>query len=81
MGEKMKRHTEINNKKIGIANLIGEGVKKLKNFGFLNVTKENILSDEVYVFFFIRFLNTQKGKSNELDKQIEMLLCLMKEKI
>lgn len=76
----MRRNTEINNKKGGIANLVGEGVRKLKNFGFLNVTEENILSDEVYVFLFIRFLKTQKGKSKELDKQIDMLLCLAKEK-
>jgi hypothetical protein len=79
--EEMKRTAFISNKKDSFANLVKDGVKKLKNFGFVNVTAENILSDEVYVFFFIRFLDSKKGKNNELDKQIEMLLCLIKEKI
>lgn len=77
----MKKQVTINNPKGSPADLVGNGIKKLKSFGFVNVTEENILSDEVYVFFFIRFLDSQKGKSNELDKQIEMLLCLVKEKI
>lgn len=77
----MKRQVLISNTKYNLADLVGSGVRKLKNFGFVNVTEENILSDEVYVFFFSRFLDSQKGKNSELDKQIEMLLCLMKEKV
>ena len=77
----MKKPPSINSRNLSFANLVGEGIKKLKHFGFVNVNEENILSDEVYVFFFTRFLDSQKGKSNELDKQIEILLCLTKEKI
>lgn len=77
----MKKPPSINNRNLSFVNLVGEGIKKLKHFGFVNVNEENILSDEVYVFFFTRFLDSQKGKSNELDKQIEILLCLTKEKI
>lgn len=75
----MKGQMETNNESGGFSKLVESGVKKLRNYGFINVTAENILSDEVYVFFFSRFLNSQKGKSKELDKQIEMLLCLVKE--
>jgi len=55
-------------------NIFELGIKKLKNFGFVNVTKENILLDEVYSFFFLRFMSSLKGKTPELDKQIENFL-------
>ncbi len=77
----MKKPTPISNRNIGFSDLVDEGVKKLKLFGFENVNEENILTDEVYVFFFTRFLDSQRGKSKELDKQVEMLLYLIQAKV
>jgi hypothetical protein len=62
----------------GLEQLIEKGVEKLKQFGFVNVTKENIFSDEVYCFFLIRFMNSFKGKSSSLDAQIDYFLRVMK---
>lgn len=74
----MKQLTASNINRSGFEDLIDSGVKKLKNFGFIKVNEENILSDEVYCFFFHRFLDVLKGKNNELDKQIEELLNIIK---
>lgn len=55
-------------------NIVDIGVKKLRNFGFTNVTKDNILHDEVYFFFFKRFITIMQGKDEKLDMQINELL-------
>lgn len=55
-------------------NLKEQGVKSLKRFGFVNVTIENIMSDEVYRFFFGRFLATRKGEDKKMNDEIEKLL-------
>lgn len=36
--------------------LIKQGVSKLKKFGFVNVNKTNIVTDEVYTFYFSKIL-------------------------
>jgi hypothetical protein len=51
-----------------------QAVQSLKRFGFVNVTTDNITSDEVYRFFFGRFLKSRKGASSVLDTKIEELL-------
>jgi hypothetical protein len=54
-----------------------QGVKSLKGFGFVNVTIDNIMSDEVYRFFFGRFLVTKKGEDKKINEEIEKLLNLI----
>jgi hypothetical protein len=60
--------------------LLDIGIKKLKNFGFVNVTKTNIFEDEVYLYYFKRFMVFLKGKSEELDRSIEELFSLANKK-
>ena len=64
----------------GLEELIEKGIEKLKKFGFVNVTRENVFSDEVYCFFLVRFMSSLKGKSVNLDIQIERFLSKMEEK-
>lgn len=54
--------------------LIDAGIEKLKNFGFTNVNRDNILVDEVYYYFLSRFINTLRGKSKAMDAEIEKLI-------
>lgn len=58
--------------------LIGIGVKKLKLFGFINVTTENIMSDEVYSLYFKRILQSMLGKRQADDATINELISLLK---
>jgi|GEM_PF-3478391 len=57
-----------------INDLKEQGVKSLKRFGFVNVTIDNIMSDEVYRFFFSRFLATKKSEDEKMNEEIEKLL-------
>jgi hypothetical protein len=66
------RRKNINN--LEFEQLIEKGVEKLKKFGFVNVTRENIFSDEVYCFFLVRFTASLKGRTNKLDAQIDRFL-------
>lgn len=77
----MRRLKEENIKTMGLDQLIEKGVDSLKGFGFINVTRENIFSDEVYCFFFVRFIHSLKGRNPELDIQIEQFLALLKDRI
>jgi hypothetical protein len=54
--------------------LIAAGVKNLKEFGYSEVTNENILTDEVYGEFFNSMLRDNKGHSTRIDKVIDELL-------
>ncbi len=38
--------------------LVEQGIKKLKIIGFTNVTKDNILTDEIYQLYFLGFINS-----------------------
>lgn len=60
--------------------LIKHGVKKLKVFGFSNVTEENLMTDEVYRLYFERILLSNLGTRAELDEKINELLNQMKSK-
>jgi hypothetical protein len=73
MGKKIK-NSDRNGEKMKTEQLLERGVEKLKNFGFINVNKQNLLSDEVYCFFFMRFLNSLKGENSEADLQIDKFL-------
>lgn len=54
--------------------LLRAGVRNLKEFGYPNVTKENILTDYVFKKFFKGMLEDNKGKSARHDPVIEQLL-------
>ncbi len=58
-------------------NLINVGIEKLKNLGFINVTKSNILQDEVYVYHFKIFMNSLKGQNEDMDMAIKELVSKM----
>lgn len=70
----MKQNTDIKHK------LVRHGVKKLKVFGFSNVTEENIMTDEVYRLYFERILRSNLGNRPDLDEQINELLAQLKNK-
>jgi hypothetical protein len=54
--------------------LIQNGVKNLKEFGYKNVTEDNILIDEVYLTFFKKMLNDNLGIDKKVDEAINDLL-------
>lgn len=53
--------------------LIQNAVNKLRNFGFANVNEENITTDEVYSFYFLKMLNEMSGENKETDSVINQL--------
>lgn len=57
--------------------LIITGVGYLKKFGFRNVNKENILTDEVYSFHFKRFLMLGRGADSERDRITDAIIELI----
>lgn len=54
--------------------LLNAGVKNLKEFGYINVTSENIITDEVYIQFFKSMLNDNIGQNEKVDEVINQLL-------
>lgn len=54
--------------------LINVAIEKLKNLGFINVTKSNILQDEVYAYHFKIFMNSLKGQNEDMDMTIKELV-------
>ncbi|MCE9538258.1 MAG: hypothetical protein K8R85_03450 [Bacteroidetes bacterium] len=73
----MKKDTEHNFKEI----LIKQGVSKLKKFGFINVSKTNIVTDEVYSLYFSKILQELLGINLETDAAINQLIKSMNNKI
>jgi len=47
--------------------LVIQGVAKLKKYGFVNVTKTNITTDEVYALYFSKMLYEMTGSRIEQD--------------
>lgn len=59
--------------------ILTAGVSNLKQFGYQEVNKENILTDLVYSGFFKSMLNDNKGKSTkQVDNVIDELLSVVK---
>lgn len=56
--------------------LIENGVNNLISFWYTNVTKDNILTDEVYKEFFLEMINSNLGNNKLVD---EVLISLKKE--
>lgn len=54
--------------------LLSAGVANLKEFGYRNVSSENILTDKIYKEFFKSMLEQSKGMSNDADQSIDDLL-------
>ena len=53
--------------------LLDKGVEKLRNFGFINVNRNNVFHDEVYKYYFKRFLAFMLGQNDDLDSVIKEL--------
>lgn len=60
--------------------LLNIGIEKLKNFGFLNVTKENIFEDEVYRYHFKKFMSVMLGQEEDIDVAIKELFTSLEKK-
>ena len=59
--------------------ILTAGVSNLKQFGYQEVNKENILTDLVYSGFLKSMLNDNKGKSTkQVDNVIDELLSVVK---
>lgn len=54
--------------------LLMAGVKNLINFGYPNVTVENILTDGIYKSMFKNMLNENLGADSDIDLVINELL-------
>lgn len=54
--------------------LISNGIKNLKEFGYPEVTADNILTDIIYSGFFKSMLKDNLGHSAQIDKAINELL-------
>ena len=57
--------------------LVIAGIKNLKEFGYPDVTKETILTDEIYKEFFKSMLKENKGNGSQIDKAIDELLVVV----
>lgn len=53
--------------------LVDIGIEKLKNFGFINVNKNNVFVDEVYKYHFKKFMSIMLGQNENLDIAIKEL--------
>ncbi|TYB72336.1 MULTISPECIES: hypothetical protein [Bizionia] len=60
--------------------LLEKGVKKLKIMGFTQVTKNTILTDEIYQLYFLSFLNNIPNPKNnhEISAIQELKLYIVK---
>lgn len=59
--------------------LLSSGVKNLKEFGYSEVTIENILTDDVYSQFFSSMLNDNLGNGKQIDEAINELQTEIKQ--
>lgn len=60
--------------------LIKNGVRNLKEFGYPDCNEENILKHSILKTFFIGMLEDNKGINKESDKVIDDLLKELQEK-
>lgn len=56
------------------AALIQAGVSNLKEFGYQNVNKDNILTTDVYKGLFLSMLNENLGSDPQVNKAIRELI-------
>jgi hypothetical protein len=60
--------------------LLEIGINKLRTFGFVNVTKNNVFEDEVYLYHFKKFMSFLLGQNGELDTSIKELFTSIDKK-
>lgn len=60
--------------------LLDIGIEKLKNYGFINVTKNNVLEDEVYKYHFKKIISFLLGQDDDLDRAIKELFSSIDKK-
>lgn len=60
------------------SSIICECVNNIKEFGYSNVNKDNIFTDEIYSRFFKRILKSNLGKNSFVDCAIDELLKELK---
>lgn len=60
------------------SNLIKQALTRMQAFGFINVTEENIITDEVYKLYFEKMLIELKGQNIVTDDVINDLLKIIK---
>lgn len=53
--------------------LIDIGIEKLKTFGFINVNRNNVFLDEVYIYHFKKLISIMLGQDENLDITIHEL--------
>lgn len=58
--------------------LLKKGVSNMVEFGYPNVTTENILTDKVYSLIFKNMLNENLGTNDKIDEVINQLLSEIK---
>lgn len=58
--------------------LLKAGVKNLKEYGYSEVTTDNILTDEIYSEFFKSMLEENLGSSFQVDDVIKELISKIK---
>ena len=54
--------------------IIENGIKNLNEFGYTQVDKDNILTDDVYSQFFLSMLNDNLGNNKVVDEVINGLI-------
>ena len=81
LAKNVKSNKQISMTKYSKDKLLDIGIKKLKNFGFVNVTKTNVFEDEVYKYHLKRFMTFLKGKNEDLDQAIDELMSSINKKI
>jgi hypothetical protein len=57
--------------------LIKQLVNRLRKFGFIQVDKNNIITDEVYRLYFLKILKERLGENVETDKVIKQLVKIV----
>ncbi len=61
--------------------LINAGVNNLRDFGYVNCTKDNLFECEIYQAFFLSMLKDNKGKAGyTVDKAIDSLIAQIESK-
>lgn len=60
-----------------IDKLIDTGVTVLKEYGYPEVTKDNILTDKVYKAFYVEILKQNSGMNDNIDKAIQSIFQKM----
>jgi hypothetical protein len=56
-----------------------QGIRKLRAFGFVNVSQENLLTDEVYVYHFKKYILSLPVESEEMKNSIRIIIKMLED--